>query len=104
MEDNKEMTFDEFGAPILVEEKKVKKEPKKVDFDSWETIDLSNKKIFEKYQTKLMSSSSELGLGFVGCKKLFELSNEAGTACWAFNPKTKEERIMMNPNMLNYNY
>lgn len=46
---------------------------------------------------KLYDAISNMGLTFLECHKLIEISEEIETAAWCFNTETREERVLFNP-------
>ncbi|MBE0426931.1 MAG: hypothetical protein IBX72_09830 [Nitrospirae bacterium] len=50
----------------------------------------------------LLEAASELEITLLECQKLITISDEVNIACWSYNTKTGEEKIIINPEILNF--
>lgn len=50
----------------------------------------------------LLEAASELEITLLECQKLIMISNKVNIACWSYNTKTGEEKIIINPEILNF--
>lgn len=50
----------------------------------------------------LLKAASELEITVLECQKLITISDEVNIACWSYNTKTGEEKIIINPEILNF--